>query len=66
MATLFQFTTLTNFRISKATREALGNKPARQGSGFQMLGIDHRSADQASISMISPLLGEFTVYEGRP
>ncbi len=28
-------------------REALGNKPASQGSGFQMLGIDHRSADQA-------------------
>jgi hypothetical protein len=28
-------------------KKALGNKPASQGSGLQMLGIDHRSADQA-------------------
>jgi hypothetical protein len=27
-------------------REALGNKPASQGSGHQILGIDRRNADQ--------------------
>jgi hypothetical protein len=35
---------LTGIQLIK---DALGNKPASQSSGSQMLGIDHRSADQA-------------------
>ena len=40
------------------TKEALGNKPASQGLGPQLLAMDHRSADQARMGLISPLLGD--------